>query len=772
MSRQGSWDEGGTSRLRAPVTRVFGSVPRAVPLSRQTDAFPLPDARYVEVAVPVPLRQTFFYRIDEHASVMAGCRVRIPFGNRQLIGIVLGDATPDDVETSGFDRSRAKSVDTVLDDLPVLGDTLLALCRWLSTYYHHPIGEVLDTALTVALRRGLPFTETLNVAVLTQAGKDTDPETFTRAPSQREILRHLQQVGTLPAQTSRTALKSLTARGLIETEVRKRIHTPYQPSEPLLREDSLALNDDQQMALDRITTAGTYLLYGVTGSGKTEVYLQLVERCLRRGLQALILIPEISLTPQTTRRFTERFNVPVEILHSRQTDPQRLDASRRLAAGASPIVLGTRSAIFSPLRKPGIYIVDEEHDGSYKQQDGLRYSARDLAVLRGDMDGVPVVLGSATPSLESFQNSVRGRYQLLSLPQRAGPASLPRYQIIDISNARLTEGISGPLTNTIKSHLTAGSQVLTFINRRGFAPVLFCGECRWMASCSHCDTRFTVHQTERKLICHHCGAEQPVPQTCPECSQSGLVPMGIGTERVEQHLAASFPGTRVIRIDRDTTRRKFALQQMLADIDSGEPAILVGTQMLAKGHHFPNVTLVAILDADGGFFSADFKAIERMGQLILQVGGRAGREERLGTVALQTRFPDDERLATLIQHGYAAFARDVLAERQRHELPPFAFHALLRADATDPAAPTEFLGQIADELATIPAAKAGDTAVLGPIPALMEKRADRFRAQLLLRSSRRATLRPLVAAAVQVAEALPRSRNVRWSLDVDPLDEM
>ncbi|MBD3647469.1 MAG: primosomal protein N', partial [Pseudomonadales bacterium] len=477
------------------------------------------------------------------------------------------------------------------------------------------------------------------------------------------------------------------------------------------------------------------------------------------------LVPEIGLTPQTVTRFTRRFSVKVVAMHSGLTDRERMEAWRHAAQGSAGIVIGTRSAVFTPLRKPGLIVVDEEHDPSFKQTDGFRYSARDLAVMRGHIEKLPVVLGSATPSLETLHNVVREKYGQLTLSHRPGNARPARYRIIDIRNRRLDEGFSTELIDSIKQQLADGNQVLVFLNRRGFAPVLLCHECGWLARCHRCDARLTWHHARKALICHHCGGTNRIPEECPECRSRQLLALGAGTERVEQTLSRMLPGQKIIRIDRDTTRKKDYMSSVVSELRRGEPAVLVGTQLLAKGHHFPDVTLAAILDMDSGFYSADFKAIERMGQLILQVGGRSGRASKPGLIAIQTHFPDAEILKTLMHEGYPAFAEKLLEERRENELPPWQFLTLVRAEATSRSLPLEFLKETAAKM------KSGSLVeLLGPIPSPMERRAGRYRAQLLISSRNRGALQRTVKNYIAVAEASSLARKVRWSIDVDPVD--
>ncbi len=528
-------------------------------------------------------------------------------------------------------------------------------------------------------------------------------------------------------------------------------------------------NPAQQNAINAVLRAlggyGVFLLEGVTGSGKTEVYLRLLEQVLERGQQAMILVPEINLTPQLEARFRARFDAPLVVFHSGLSDAERCRSWLAMQRGEASILLGTRSAVFTPMAKPGLIILDEEHDSSFKQQEGFRFHARDVAIMRAREKRIPILMGSATPSLESLANTLRGRYTLLSLPERTGNAVHPSYRLVDIRKQRLNEGLSSELITQIGETLARGEQALLFLNRRGFAPTLICHVCGWVAGCKHCDARMVVHSSERKLRCHHCGHEQALLRDCPECKTADLRPLGLGTERVELALAKLFPEARTLRIDRDSTRRKGSLEVMLGKIQAGEVDILLGTQMLAKGHHFPNVTLVGILDVDGGLFSLDFRAGERTAQMIVQVAGRAGREERPGQVLLQTRQPDHPLLRKLIREGYPVFAAAALLDRYEAGLPPYSYQALWRADAKNEEIPAQFLARLV-ELASTQA----DVLALGPVPAPMPRQANRHRQQLLLQSTARKPLHAMVDRLISQIPTLSEAKRVRWSVDVDPLD--
>lgn len=735
-------------------------------------------APILRLALPSPLRRLFDYRAPPgvpHAALQPGVRLRVPFGRREVIGVLVQR-----VEHSEVPEDKLKSAVELLDARPPLPESLFRLCQWTAQYYQHSLGDTFTWALPTLLRQGEPAEVRQERFWHVAEGVRPDDPRLARAPRQREVLRTLAQhphgvphalLGKL--QLNKNSLDLLLEKGLLRIEVRR--HRPAERHGDWLAQAELPLNDEQRNAVEAVRAGfggfNAYLLAGVTGSGKTEVYLQLIHQVLMAGKQALVLIPEINLGPQTLERFTRRFNARIALLHSSVNDRERLDAWLAARDGEADIVIGTRSALFTPLKNPGLIIVDEEHDASYKQQEGLRYHARDLAVVRARQEEVPILLGSATPSLESLHNAHAGRYALLRLSRRAGNAKPPRFLRLDVKSLPLDAGISRPLQQAIAETLAAGQQVLVFLNRRGFAPTLLCHDCGWISQCPRCDARMTLHQRHREVRCHHCGHVERQPSNCPQCGQVDLRPVGAGTERAEERLAILFPDYPVLRIDRDSTARKDAMQRMFATIQHGEPCLLVGTQMLAKGHHFPRVTLVAILDADSGLFSADFRASERMAQLIMQVAGRAGRAEEAGRVIIQTHLADHPLLVQLTEQGYFAFAEQALSERRAAGLPPFSHLALLRAEAHKPGQAEGFLDQACSEaeqlLGTL---NLSGIDLLGPVPAPMERRAGRYRAQLLVQANNRAPLHRLLGPWLTVLEQLPGARAVRWSLDVDPID--
>ena len=669
----------------------------------------------VRVALDVPLHRFFDYLAPESEALTAadiGLRVRVPFGRQSKIGVLV--ELP---ESSDFTPAQLKSVETVLRDLPPLPPDWFRLCEFCAAYYQAPLGEVMISTLPAGLRR-------------------VDPP---KARATRRVTKNL------PAQTRPT----LTA--------------------------------EQQAALDRIAADGgadddsfrAYLLHGVTGSGKTEVYLRLVERALATGKQALLLVPEINLTPQLEARVAARFpEAGLASLHSELTEAARTRNWRAALDGSARIVLGTRLAIFTPLPDLGLIVVDEEHDASFKQQDGMRYSARDVAVFRARERGIPIVLGSATPSLESWANATDtrtpARYTLLTLHERAVEnARLPAVQRIDTRLEKLQDGLSGVLLRAIGQRLERGEQSLVFLNRRGYAPVLSCTSCGWISHCTRCAANLVLHLADGRLRCHHCGFECRVPRACPTCGNQDIQPFGRGTQRIEAVLAERFPQARILRVDRDSAKSRKQWEVLVEQIHAGEADILVGTQMLAKGHDFPKLTLVGALGADAALFASDCRAPERLFAQLMQVAGRAGRAELPGEVLIQTQFPDHPLYAALVRHDYPAFANEQLKEREQAGFPPYAYQAMLRAEAP----------QIADSLAFLTTARAWpeasahpDVMLYDPVPMRMARRANLERAQLLVESPSRRALQNFLSAWGVLLDGIKVPSRLRWHLEVDPLE--
>lgn len=726
----------------------------------------------LHVAVPRPLHGALDYRppTGPLPAEPVGCRVAVPLGRGRAVGIVV--AVRHGSEVAG---ERLRDAHGWLDDAPLLSTELLHTLRWAARYYRYPLGTALATALPGPLRRGRPASRAVAWWRLEPALVEDDAP-VRRAPRQAELRERLLAAGgaapcaeLIAEQPAwQRAARALERRGLLRCEY----HPPQAPAPAAPAAEPPALDPDQARAdAELAATAGfrPFLLEGVTGSGKTELYLRAAQRALAAGQQALFLVPEIGLAPQLLQRLRARLAVPVAVLHSGLAERERTEAWLAARDGDAAVILGTRSAVFTPLPRPGLIVVDEEHDTALAQQDGFRYSARDLAVLRAQALDVPVVLGSATPSLESLYNAREGRYARLRLTRRAGGARPPSLRVLDIRGRRLDGGLSTPLLDALQRHIDAGAQALIFLNRRGYAPVLTCHACGWVAECHRCDARLTLHRGEGRMRCHHCGHAAPVPAQCPACGDADLRSLGPGTERLEEALARRFPGVAQVRIDRDTTRRRGALEAQLAKAQRGGAQLLIGTQMLAKGHHLPAVTLVAVIDVDQGLFGADFRAPERLAQLLVQVSGRAGRGEQPGEVLLQTRHPEHPLLRTLLERGYPAFADAHLAERRAAGLPPYSALALLRAESVDAEAPYRFLEGAAALGREGPEGSRG-VELLGPVPAPMERREGRYRAHLMVCAAQRPALQRFLRRWSQALGEVEGARRVRWSLDVDPVE--
>lgn len=658
-------------------------------------------APVLRIALPTPLKRLFDYLPPEGLD----CSAIVP-GVRVQVPFqsrtLIGVLIALEKKSS-LPYGKLKRAAAILDTAPIFPENVQKLIEWTAGYYHAGLGEVYSAALPAALRKG--------------GGLQAKP----------------QKAKPLPPKD----------------------HCPD-------------LNDDQGRAVECILASlgrfQAFLLDGVTGSGKTEVYLRVIEACLAKQQQVLVLVPEISLTPQTVDRFRARFQMPVFAMHSGLSDQARLRVWLAASSGEASIVIGTRSAVFTPFKQLGLIVVDEEHDASFKQHDRFRYHARDVAVMRAHQTNIPIVLGSATPSLESYFNVARERYFHLILSARAGSAVLPETRVIDVRNQWLDDGLSPSLKTAMGDVLAAGHQVMLFLNRRGFSPVFYCESCGWMAVCDRCDARMVYHRSPERLHCHHCDARRALPATCGECHANTVKPIGLGTQRLEESLKVHFPSVPVIRVDRDSTRKKGAMEALLKEVHAHPSAILLGTQMLAKGHHFPNVTLVGVVDADSGLFSSDFRSAENMAQLLMQVAGRAGRAEKPGSVLIQTRYPDSPYLTQLLELGYRAFAFQLLSEREAASLPPYAYLASLKAEAHAEKTVVQFLEKIK-------AAASGltDVFVLGPLPLGLTKRKGLHGLQLVLKAKQRGRLHAYLEGLITQLQDDKSSARVKWSLDVDPI---
>ncbi len=730
--------------------------------------------QYIQVAVPVPMRQLFTYQVPitmQTPAIEVGERVAVSFGARQVIAIVI---SIDD--KCNIDIKKIKPLSKRLNDSFHLSHSLVSYLKLCANYYHHPIGDVFQQALPKLLRQvkksDLQPPMVWQSIAVESIQKDRLVKIETKAPKQfalYQLITKHQGISWAELRTlgySKAQLNALTAKELI-TEVKQKPCKFLWQDKNLAQENKQILSTEQAIIVAAINLSlgqfACHLIDGVTGSGKTEVYLQAMENVLINNQQILVIVPEIGLTPQTLLRFEQRFNVPIGLHHSNLNDTERLDTWLNAQQGSAAIVIGTRSAIFSPLHQLGMIIIDEEHDSSLKQQDSFRYHARDMAILRAKELNIPIVLGSATPSFESLQNALSGKYQYHQLHQRAGKSNKAKIALIDVAKQQMEFGLSGTLKYEIKQTLARGEQVLVFLNRRGYAPAINCQECHWLCDCVRCDKPYTFHQKQQLLICHHCGSQKRVPKQCPNCGSVRITPIGQGTEQLEQRISEMFSDVSVVRIDRDSTRKKGELTKLLQEITDKKHQLLIGTQMLAKGHHFPEVTLVAVLDGDGALFSFDFRASEQMAQLLIQVAGRAGRASKPGKVLVQTSYPDHPLLQDLVHNGYQHFAKQALVERKQAMLPPFSFQALFRAEANYPSYPEKFLCTLT-EVTVI------NCQFAGPVPAAMEKKAGKFRYHLILQAKSR---KELHQAILQLLITIPNNEwqsKVRWSLDIDPID--
>lgn len=696
--------------------------------------------------------------------------MQVRFGQRQMIGLIAEIA-----DESDYPTNKLKPIEALLDLLPLVDDELMQLGAWAANYYQYPVGDaLLHLVPNLARKEERPEP---TPTPLYRLAPNADIEAISkRAVKQRALFHYLQNdnSGVDSSQLREAGYEKRILDALVELQVVERFIAAPGTANPIieLAQPHLALNDEQQLAVNQIIRSNNYhcsLLAGVTGSGKTEVYLQAIEPHLLAGKQILILVPEIGLTPQLVARFSSRFRAPLVTLHSGMSDRARYEAWERARSGEARIIIGTRSSIFVPLKHPGLILIDEEHDTSLKQQEGFRYHARDLALVRAQNLDIPVVLGSATPALESLLNAQLQRYQLLQLTKRAGEARPPRFELIDTKKQTVEAGLTDEALHQMRSHLSDGNQVLVFINRRGFSPSLVCQGCGEAVHCTRCDAHMTLHRRPPRLHCHHCDRQTPIPRQCSQCDGTELRPNGSGTERIEERLQQLFDQVPVKRVDRDSTHSRQAFDKLMSEVGTGEPQILVGTQMLAKGHHFPDVTLVVILNLDAGLLSADFRAMERTSQLMLQVAGRAGRASKPGKVLIQTQHPQHPVLATLLEQGYLAYAQQELRSRESLSLPPYTYQAIVRAEAQRQGWAEAYLMRLRQLLDQAGAEQAG-LLLAGPFPANMEKRAGMFRAYLVITAKRRSALQHLLRHARKWIEQDPDAPRVRLSIDVDPID--
>ena len=723
----------------------------------------------IRVAVPVYLYDCFDYSLtaEQYHQAEVGARVAVSFGRQNVVGVIVEKLTDEKPLDLGF---KLKAITELLDDNAILDAKVLSLLTWSAQYYQFPIGEVMHAALPSFLRQGKPYNL---LARMWKLIDDHAEDKLKRSEKQQDAYKilKLHPTGTSENILNLAGIETATLKALEKKKITQCIleAQDFKPQVMTLAQMPLTPNDEQKRAIQNILKVRhsyhAFLLDGLTGSGKTEVYLQVMQEVLKQGKQVLVLVPEIGLTPQTVSRFQSRFHCHIALLHSGLNDSKRLQAWQSAQTGKASIVIGTRSAIYTPLPHLGLIILDEEHDLSFKQQEGFRYHARDVALYRAHLENCPIILGSATPSIDSYALVEQGKMTRLELDQRAGVAVMPKMHVIDLKVAQKQNGISQQLIHEVQKRLDKKEQVLIFLNRRGYAPVLICESCGWQAKCPHCDANFTVHrQPYQHLHCHHCGTIHRMPEHCPQCQHSELKPIGLGTAKVEENLQALFPNFDVIRVDRDSTSRVGSWQKIYNKIQKSEPIILLGTQMLAKGHHFPYVTLVAILDIDSGLLSVDFRATERTAQLIIQVAGRAGRGEKKGEVYLQTLRPDHPLLNTLLESGYRSFAKQTLKERKAAWMPPYRYAALLRCESKDQELNQSFLQEHAQALRQ---ASENSIDIWGPIPAPMERKAGRYQAHMVLLSKDRARMHFYIRQWWQnVWHNKPN--GMKLSLDIDP----
>lgn len=723
-----------------------------------------------QIALDTPLRTLFDYQIGNYNDITAGIRVMVPFGTRDLIGVVIRLR-----QSSSIKLSALRSITEIIDPAPLFDPATLELIEWAATYYHYPIGQAIFTALPPALRKSNQTPAGETTEVFWTVNLDAVPQ-FKRAPRQAAIYNWLLDYSDGVSQTQilhqfprcQSVLKRLQEGNFIQASQRiMRTEQQAPASHP-----RVSLTQEQQHACQQISAGlseyNTHLLEGVTGSGKTEVYFHLIEKVLSQPeSQVLILVPEIGLTPQLYDRLCDYFPEAVGVLHSNVSEKERGKTWQKIQAGKIRIVLGTRLAVFTPMSNLRLIVVDEEHDASLKQQEGFLYHARDVAIYRARQLNIPVILGSATPSFESLKNVHSGKFYHLTLLSRVHSVPMPSMQLVDMRTERASEIISNPLRLAMQEHLQQGNQVILFLNRRGYAPALICHACGWAAKCHQCDINMTLHAQQNKLICHHCDYRSRPPDHCPDCQASNFIPVGHGTQRVEELLSQQFPEHQQIRLDRDATRKKGYLQKAIAGIQDNKYQIILGTQILSKGHDFSRVSLVGVLDIDYGIYSADFRALEKTAQLLVQVAGRSGRRQQRGQVIVQTHAPDHPMLCVLLTEGYSGFTKAALAIREQMKLPPYAYHVSLRVRAASQQQAFNFL-----HLAKNHARRhfSDQIQILGPASANMEKRAGQYRAFITLSSQHRGSLSKNFTAWLEQVEKIRKHRSLHWSIDVDPID--
>lgn len=746
--------------------------------------------RYAKIALAIPLRRYFDYKIpksmlpqvaasqtdvpqtsaSQKVMPQIGCRVLVPFAQHKMVGVIVELA-----ETTAIDESKIKEIETLIDQQPIFNHEMIKIQTWMVQYYLCAPGDVFINLMPKRLKQGHPATLLqedswqLNLSL----ADDAAPKFSNQAHKQSELYQFLKIQGSVTETLLRQdGFSKQTILALEKKNIIRKTATDLRPDLNIKIQDCpYPLTAEQTNAIDTINSKigfSVALLEGVTGSGKTEVYMQLMTTALKAQKQVLILVPEIGLTPQTLKRFQARFNCEVAVLHSELNDSERHNAWLKAKLGIARIIIGTRSAVIVPAPDLGLIILDEEHDTSYKQLDGLRYNARDVAVKRAADLKCKIILGSATPALETVLNAKENRYLHLKLTQRASSIKLPTPEILDIRHQPIKAGLCYGAMEAIKHHLNNGNQVLVFLNRRGFSPALICHECGWVCICKRCDNHFTYHKSLSQVICHHCGEIDKPPKQCADCGSTQIVDVGVGTEQVFDWLNEQFPEANAIRIDRDSVSRKGELERKLNAVAAGEHQLLIGTQMLAKGHHFPDLTLTVIVNLDSALYSADFRAIERMAQILVQVAGRAGRAEKKGQVILQSHFPDHPYLQSLIQHGYPALQSQLLDERQKMRLPPYIFWAFIRLEGLQLHKVQQASEQINQLFQQNVMQHYDAVELFAAMPAPQAKRAGKYRYLIVFQSAKRSMLNAAMQQLVASLESNSFTNSVRWTIDIDP----
>ena len=725
----------------------------------------------LKVALDVPLYKLFDYQQNKKNSTKPsiGSRVLVPFGKQKKVGVII-----DIVNRSSVAKSKLKECISILDENPIFEKKQLDFIHFASNYYQYPLGRVLYAAMPGNLRKGKSLTKFINSIVITDNGKNIDLDSLKkRAPKQAALMSILMENHTLDSNGLSNIFpewKKYSKRPIEKNWIKiEQIIEPHKDTQKLDKNTKgPALNSEQKKAIldvKKSSTFNTFLLDGVTGSGKTEIYLSLISDVIERGQDALILVPEIGLINQLNRRIEVRLGIKPSQYHSGLTEKERFITWKKIQESKTRIILGTRSAILAPFKNLGLIVVDEEHDISYKQQEGFRYSARDLAVMRAKNFNIPIILGSATPSLESFNQHVNNKYKYLTLKKRAGNAKMPSMHLIDLNKGHSEDGLSKLLIKSMNEHIENDGQILVFINRRGYAPTLICKTCNFIAECSRCDSRMTLYLSKKLLLCHHCNYKEKYKNSCIKCD-SEMIALGQGSQRIEDSLKKHFPNEQILRIDSDSTQQKNSLDEALEKAKAGKAKILVGTQMLSKGHHFSSLSLVVVVNADQGLFSNDFRGSERLAQNIIQVAGRAGREKKKGQVIIQTEYPDHPFWPLLFQGGYKEIVEMTLMDRKSANWPPYSFIVLIRAQSHRKKYTWSFL----EEAKKILISQKPNFSILGPVSAPMEKKASHYRGQLLLQSEGRKSLNQTLKMFIDEIERKKFIRRVKWSIDVDPIE--